>query len=88
MKKRSVRLAYYLSGDELLKASQEFVFEVYKDRLGRNPQTEDNAHFNNTFSKDNSAIQDMFYDGVKYGTITTSVVLDAPGYTELMFTPL
>jgi len=85
MQKRSVKLSYSLSLDELIKAKQDFVYEIYKDRLGRLPQTDDK--FFNTLSQDNSFIEDMYFDGEKYGTLATSVIVDTPGWTELVFTP-
>lgn len=88
MEKRSKKLAFQISKEELQRATQELIWEIYKDRLSRDPLTEDNPHFQNNFNPNNSAIQDMYYDGVKYGELATTSYFDGPGYLELTFTPV
>jgi hypothetical protein len=85
MKNISVKLPFDYTWDQTREAYRKLVREVYRAYLGRTPTGEDETHFKQTANPDNSSNTDLYFQGQKIGSLSTTYILDSPRSIKLDF---
>ncbi|MES1217717.1 MAG: hypothetical protein ABUT20_19585 [Bacteroidota bacterium] len=88
MKIISVRIPFESTNAQILDASKELVYQIYKDYLGREPIKDDRNRFSERISAENSSVNDLYFDGKKYGSLATNYFLDGERGISFDFTPV
>jgi hypothetical protein len=86
MQNISVKLPFDCTQDQTRDAYRKLVREVYRAYLGRSPTGEDETHFKQTANPDNSSTNDLYFQGQKIGSLSTTYILDSPRAIKLDFT--